>query len=124
MPISIRFGIPRHGPWDHNMPGFEQEGVNVLRLDDFPPNDSPSGGISDRISPSEMFLVQASDPRARQFGMVWKGPEGNVINDTVQFGNGMYEFLGRFSGEIDKRGKYTVEVRSDTGKEIVPFEVV
>lgn len=126
--LSIRYGIPEPGVWDmQSIPGFhELTGQPVsLRLDTFPMNDLPSGGMSTRISPSEMFLVIAESCPNDRITMVWKDPAGRTISQFTEKGPVVYEFLGRFGWEIKDRGMYTVNVKTTRGEnEKIEFVVI
>ncbi|MDE1863678.1 MAG: hypothetical protein KGI33_12320 [Thaumarchaeota archaeon] len=98
----------------------------ILPLESFPMNDLPSGGMSTRISPSEMFLVLVESPCPKDsITMTWKDPAGRKISQFTEKGPVVYEFLGRFGWEIKDRGKYTVNVKTSSGyNETINFEVI
>lgn len=118
------------GYWDmKSIPEFKQELTGrpaILPLDSFPMNDLPSGGMSTRISPSEMFLVLVESPQLNdRVTMTWKDPEGRVISRFSENSPVVYEFLGNFGWEISTTGKYTVNVKTSSGyNETIDFEVV
>ncbi|MCK5608968.1 hypothetical protein KAR91_44250 [Candidatus Pacearchaeota archaeon] len=111
-----------------SIPEFKKEltGRPVkLPLDSFPVNNLPSGGMSTRISPSEMFMVlaESSCPNDR-ITMIWKDSNGRVISKFTENSPVVYEFLGHFGWEIDMPGKYTVDVSTSCGfNKTVEYEV-
>lgn len=124
MPLDIRFGIPQPGNYSGASPQFKSEGVKSLSLSAFPDSRYPSGGLSNIVSESEMFMVMARDPAASWLRMIWKNPRGTAISDTIQNGKDMYEYLGRFPGEIDENGIYTVEISTEKENQDISFEVL
>jgi hypothetical protein len=69
-------------------------------------------------------MVHVEDPAAAWIRMIWKNPHGTAISDTIQNGKSMYEYLGRFPGEIDENGIYTVEISTEKENQDVSFEVM
>jgi len=99
MPLSVLFGIPEPVEQLKGDPQFKSKGVTTLRLSDFPENDLPSGGLTGRISASEMFMVSACRPVT----MTWKDQVGKVLLHAHNIG---YSFIGRFPWEITLPGIY------------------
>jgi len=127
--LSIRYGIPDPGDWDmQSIPRFQELTGQpvILQLDSFPLNDLPSGGMSTRISPSEMFIVLVESPCPKdRITMTWKDHKGRTISQFTEKGPVVYEFLGRFGWEIKDRGAYTVNVKTSSGEdETINFEVI
>lgn len=122
MPIKVRYGIPKPTlHWDRSrMPEFKEEhrnGQAGIRLNDFPQGILPSGGMSDVISPSEMYMVSTCVPTRH----TWKDNNGKVLSDQH---NANYSFIGRFPWEIQEKGMYIVEIRhKGMLKGFVEFEV-
>lgn len=124
MPLNIRFGIPQPGNYSGATPQFKTEGEKSLSLSAFPYSVYPSGGLSNIVSESEMFMVHVQDPATSWIRMIWKNPHGAAISDTIQNGKNMYEYLGRFPGEIDENGIYTVEISTEKENQAISFEVM
>lgn len=103
-PLVVRYGIPQPTPMIEVgvPPLFKTESITSLNLNEFPIADMPSGGMSGRISPSEMMMIQTCRPTR----MVWKRPDGSVMADL----QGEYSFVGRFPWEIKETGMYRTEI--------------
>ena len=120
MPLKVEFGIPEPDEnWQADeMPAFRQKGITSVRLDDFPPNVLPSGGMSNRISESEMLMVHTCIPVEH----IWKNEKGKIL---AHLSGARYSFIGRFSWEITEPGMFYCYL-SAKGKEygFVEFEVI
>ena len=120
MPLKVRYGVPM--PMDkispQDVPKFRQEGVTGIRLKDFPLSQLPSGGMSGRISASEMFMVHTCAP-TRQ---TWRDSKGKLL---VDLWNVAYSFIGRFPWEITMPGFYYCHLQyKGLNKGFVEFEVI
>lgn len=105
--------------WNPNLvPEFKHEGVTGVRLEDFPLSDLPSGGVTGRLSASEMYMVHTCVPTRQK----WKAPDGRVLVDAQ---NVNYSFIGRFPWEIMRKGMYRCHIElKGKDKGFVEFEVV
>jgi len=140
---SLEFGIPQPtDQWDRNIkPAFQQQGVYNFQLSRFPKNDLPSGGMSDRISPSEMamiFLEFRNYPfRNAKIWIKWKIYEAQRDKLIFEYSspvlrpkNGwniwsmfLYSFIGHFGWEISKPGLYYIMAITPWGKARINFQV-
>lgn len=114
---KIRYGIPQPIEKIEGLPAFKEEGSTLLFLSDYPENEQPSGGMSNRISRSEMYMVQADEP----IRMIWRqAHDGKVIADV----SGLYSYIGRFPWEITMPGMFFCDIQRQ-GKDVgfVEFEV-
>jgi len=115
--LRVSFGIPQPGRIEGH-PQFKAQGVTSLRLEDFPLNVLPSGGLSGLISPSEMFMVQT----CRTTDMIWKDESGRIIAKAL---SSSFSFIGRFPWEITMPGIYRCHVSyKGVEKGYVEFEVI
>lgn len=96
----------------------------ILPLASFPMNDLPSGGMSTRISPSEMFMVIVESCQKDRITMTWKDPADGTIAQFTEMGPMVYEFLGHFGWEIKNTGKYSVLIKTAREDAKIDFEVV
>ena len=113
--IQVKYGIPQ--PETTTKPRFKAEGVISLRLNDFPANILPSGGLSGVISKSEMYMVKTCVPTT----MRWINENtGAVIGSMI----GTWSMIGRYPWEITMPGMYKAEI-AHKGEMIgfVEFEV-
>jgi hypothetical protein len=115
--ITVRYGIPQPGKIDGS-PKFKKENTIVLRLEQFPLNILPSGGMSNIVSESEMFMIQTCVPTNH----TWRDLEtGKILSKAM---NVTYSFIGRFPWEITMPGMFSCDLTRN-GKDIgaVEFEV-
>lgn len=112
--IQVKYGIPQ--PEKTTKPRFKAQGVTSLRLEDFPNNVLPSGGMSGTVSPSEMFMIETCVPTT----MTWKDNRGKVIATM----SGIWSMIGRYPWEITMPGIYDVDIHYKGDKVgTVGFEV-
>lgn len=113
--MEVKYGIPQ--PEKTTQPRFKAEGITTLSLNDYPANVLPSGGMSGRVSESEMYMVKTCVPTT----MTWHDSMGKVLGRMV----GTWSMIGRFPWEITLPGIYDVDIRykgDDVGT--VSFEVM
>lgn len=112
--LEVKYGIPQPGT---GKPAFKAEGVTTIRLEDFPANIMPSGGLSGVVSKSEMYMVETCVPTE----MTWRDPAGKVIGSM----RGTWSMIGRYPWEIALPGMFMVEIsRQRIPQGFVEFEVV
>lgn len=113
--MNIQYGIPEPTDSLQNEEVRFLERTSAVYFHKFPKGILPSGGLSGRISPSEMMMVTAGEI----VRFTWINPTGK----TIATGNGTYSFIGKYPWEVRTRGYYTCLINdSDYGK--VVFEVL
>jgi hypothetical protein len=117
--LRVSYGIPQPTDRIVGKPEFRKQGVTTLRLSDFPDHILPSGGMSNSISPSEMYMIQTCRPTDH----TWINQStGKVISKAL---NASYSFIGRFPWEITMPGIYECQVvYRGAYKGKVEFEVI
>lgn len=126
--------------WDKNvLPELKDCGVYEKYLEDFPANDLPSGGTSNRISPSEMFLLYTRFDNYPYVEDVVKHKWVRKRDEKTLYELSFnvfkpdptwtwwymwsYSFVGHFDHEISEPGDYYVEVITPWGNATVDFTV-
>lgn len=138
--ISLCRPVPTNN-WDHNkVPGQTECGVFVRDLKAFPYNDEPSGGSSNRISPSEMFLAYVklnNYPGSGRIRIIWaRMPENTTMFDFAidvpakkdaswswWFWEA-YSFIGNFANEVNHLGDYYVIISTTWGDARYDFKAI
>lgn len=114
------------------LPGLKKCNEFKRDLANYPFSDTPSGGTSRRISPSEMYLAYVkldNYPGSGYIEFVWTDNDKNRemyrfrIRVDACGGNcswswwywWAYSFVGYFAGEIDHAGQYSVFINTSWG---------
>lgn len=100
--LRVEYGIPEPG---HGIPQFKEhgKGITTLSLSDFPDGLLPSGGLSGKVSASEMYMVRTCRPTTH----TWKDQTGKVLSRVHDV---TYSYIGRFPWEITMPGIYSCEI--------------
>lgn len=113
-------------------------GKTVFNLDEYPLDVLPSGGQSGKISDSEMVYVDVFTSgsmslipwRTQPVTMKWYDGSDNRLmyigkQDVNNIDNRAGSYIGRFSHEINKPGKYYIDVEVvDFGTQRIVFDVI
>ncbi len=142
---SIKFGTPQ--PTDNWVsdaePTFKTTGQYTFDLAKFPAGDLPSGGLSKRISPSEMVMcyIRADnyDPKDDSIIFRWyknaKSGDSKLIAETTTpdykedpswtwYYSWDYSFVGHFDWEINEPGSYSCHIITKWGDAWIDFNVI
>lgn len=141
---EIRLGrITPTDSWDKNvLPGISD--TDIFNLDDFPLDILPSGGISGKISESEMAIIYIrmdNYPKTTSdmVTFIWyrEVTPGNWVSFATLNGTDSHEepyweywyswdysFVGHFSWEINQPGNYAVEIKTGFGDAWYNFTVI
>ena len=110
-----------------------------LNIDNYPLDILPSGGNSGKVSASEMVLVKITMIEDNYISLVPWETDTIIINwydgsdnrlmfgtsrEATSFKTDVRCFIGHFSWEINKAGKYYVDVITENGDARVVFDVI
>lgn len=143
VPHELQFG--RILPQEHAVAGVKpqmEQSVYTFHLAEFPENDQPSGGISSRISPSEMAIAYLRvenypknesdlvtfswwrcDGDHRENIATVRGIDSPEEPGWINWWSDDWSFIGHFDWEIATPGKYGVDVKTVWGDARISFEV-
>lgn len=141
--VTHRLEFGRITPTDKwqpdNKPGITP--TFTFSLSEYPKAQYPSGGLSGKISPSEMVIchLEASNYKPLYDVVIFKWYRNEkthskllrsvISNDfnehgAKQYSSFDYSFIGHFPGEIMEVGCYSCEVLTPWGKALIKFKVI
>ncbi len=101
-------------------------GQYAFTLNAFPMDDLPSGGGSNRVSPSEMVMVaiKFGTPTTQSASITWHRQGTSLAVWPIATNTGAaYAYIGRFHWEIVSAGQYDVTIDTEWGSVTVDFSV-
>ena len=113
--MKVEFGVPNPIDKTPNGEVSFKELTSTIYFHKFKGGILPSGGLSGKISSSEMMMVRTSDT----VRFTWVDPTGKVIATS----KGKYSFIGKYPWEVNKRGYYTCLLNDRYAGKVV-FEVL
>lgn len=141
VPHTFKFCTPiPTDNWNRNVePGTKDCGIFEKYLSNFPANDTPSGGSSTRISPSEMaYLYMRFDNYPYKADVVkqqWVRDSDNTVVFEYSYPvyapdpswswyyMWLYSFIGHFDWEINAPGNYHCNIITPWGTARIDFKV-